>query len=149
PDRCCGKRISARPSIAVRSAIALAIGSTCPSCPGFRCSCSRSTNEENCDASRPSAVSPRAPLSVRVTAAFLLGIVTVAPPSLALAQGPAKGTEFSTPQRPEALLNYGNWSRKGSKHVEDQLPVPSRIEMRPMWRLKRDIEANLESRKTF
>src|SRR5436189_4695520 len=45
PDRCCGKRISERPSTAVRSAIAWAIGSTCPSCPGSRCSCSRSTNE--------------------------------------------------------------------------------------------------------
>ena len=57
--------------------------------------------------------------------------------------------EFSTPQRAEVLLNYGNWSKKGSKHVEDQLPLASRKEMRPMWRLKRDIEANLESRKTF
>jgi acyl-homoserine-lactone acylase len=57
--------------------------------------------------------------------------------------------EFSTPQRAEVLLNYGNWSKKGSKHVEDQLPLASRKEMRPMWRLKKDIEANLESRKTF
>jgi acyl-homoserine-lactone acylase len=57
--------------------------------------------------------------------------------------------EYSTPQRAEVLLNYGNWSKKGSKHVEDQLPLASRKEMRPMWRLKKDIEANLESRKLF
>ena len=57
--------------------------------------------------------------------------------------------EFSTPQRAEALLNYGNWSKKGSKHVEDQLSLASRKEMRPVWRAKKDIEANLETRKVF
>jgi acyl-homoserine-lactone acylase len=57
--------------------------------------------------------------------------------------------EYSTPQRAEVLLNYGNWSKKGSKHIDDQLPLASRKEMRPMWRLRKDIEANLESRKTF
>ncbi len=57
--------------------------------------------------------------------------------------------EFSTPQRGEVLLNYGNWSKAGSKHIEDQLPLASRKEMRLMWRAKRDIEANLESRKVF
>jgi acyl-homoserine-lactone acylase len=57
--------------------------------------------------------------------------------------------EFSTPQRGEALLGYGNWSKKGSKHVEDQLPLLSRKEMRPIWRDRKDIEANLEGRKVF
>jgi acyl-homoserine-lactone acylase len=57
--------------------------------------------------------------------------------------------EFSTPQRGEALLGYGNWSKKGSKHVEDQLPLLSRKEMRPIWRDRKDIEANLEGRKAF
>jgi acyl-homoserine-lactone acylase len=57
--------------------------------------------------------------------------------------------EFSTPQRAEALLGYGNWSRKGSRHVDDQLPLLSRKEMRPVWRSRKDIEANLESRKVF
>jgi len=57
--------------------------------------------------------------------------------------------EFSTPQRAEALLNYGNWSKQGSKHVEDQLPLASRKELRPVWRDRKDIEANLESRKVF
>jgi acyl-homoserine-lactone acylase len=53
------------------------------------------------------------------------------------------------PQRAEVLLNYGNWSKKGSKHIDDQLPLASRKEMRPMWRTKAEIEANLESRKVF
>ncbi len=57
--------------------------------------------------------------------------------------------EFSVPQRGEVLLNYGNWSKAGSKHIEDQLPLASRKEMRPMWRTKAEIEANLESRKVF
>jgi acyl-homoserine-lactone acylase len=57
--------------------------------------------------------------------------------------------EYSVPQRAEALLNYGNWSKAGSKHVEDQLPLASRKEMRPVWRTKADIEANLESRMTL
>jgi acyl-homoserine-lactone acylase len=54
--------------------------------------------------------------------------------------------ELPTPQRAEALLNYGNWSKAGSKHIEDQLPLASRKEMRPVWRTRTDIEANLESR---
>ena len=57
--------------------------------------------------------------------------------------------EFSVPQRGEVLLNYGNWSKAGSKHIEDQLPLASRKELRPMWRDRKDIEANLESRKVF
>jgi acyl-homoserine-lactone acylase len=57
--------------------------------------------------------------------------------------------EYSTPQRGEVLLNYGNWSKKGSKHIDDQLPLASRKEMRPMWRDRKDIEANLESRKVL
>jgi acyl-homoserine-lactone acylase len=57
--------------------------------------------------------------------------------------------EFSVPQRAEALLNYGNWSKKGSKHVEDQLPLASRKELRPVWRTKAEIEQNLESRKVL
>lgn len=57
--------------------------------------------------------------------------------------------EFSTPQRGEVLLNYGNWSKKGSKHIDDQLPLASKKQLRPMWRDKKDIEANLESRKVL
>jgi acyl-homoserine-lactone acylase len=57
--------------------------------------------------------------------------------------------EYSVPQRGEVLLNYGNWSKKGSRHIDDQLPLASRKEMRPMWRTRAEIEANLESRKIF
>lgn len=57
--------------------------------------------------------------------------------------------EFSTPQRGEVLLNYGNWSKQGSKHIDDQLPLASKKQLRPMWRDKKDIEANLESRKVL
>jgi acyl-homoserine-lactone acylase len=57
--------------------------------------------------------------------------------------------EFSTPQRGEALLGYGNWSKSGSKHVSDQLPLLSRKEMRPIWRARAEIEKNLEVRKVF
>jgi acyl-homoserine-lactone acylase len=57
--------------------------------------------------------------------------------------------EFSKPQHAEALLGCGNWSKEGSKHIEDQLPLASRKEMRPVWRTRKDIEANLESRKLW
>src|SRR5205085_7106400 len=57
--------------------------------------------------------------------------------------------EFSQPVHAEALLTYGNWSKAGSVHVEDQVRLNSRKEMRPVWRDRKDIEANLESRKAF
>jgi acyl-homoserine-lactone acylase len=57
--------------------------------------------------------------------------------------------EFSTPQRAEGLLSYGNWSKKGSPHVEDQIKLMSRKEMRPIWRDRKDVEAHLEARKVF
>jgi acyl-homoserine-lactone acylase len=57
--------------------------------------------------------------------------------------------EFSNPVHAEALLTYGNWSKVGSPHVEDQVRLNSKKEMRPVWRDRKDIEANLESRKIF
>ena len=57
--------------------------------------------------------------------------------------------EFSRPVRAEALLSYGNWSRTGSPHVEDQMRLLSKKEMRPVWRDRKDVEANLEARKVF
>ena len=57
--------------------------------------------------------------------------------------------EFSNPVHAEALLSYSNWSKEGSPHVQDQTPLMSRKEMRPVWRDRKDIEANLESRKVF
>jgi acyl-homoserine-lactone acylase len=49
----------------------------------------------------------------------------------------------------EALLGYGNWSRAGSKHVDDQLALASQKKMRPMMRTRAVIEKNLESRTIF
>ena len=57
--------------------------------------------------------------------------------------------EFSNPVRAEALLGYGNWSRAGSRHIDDQMPLMSKKQMRPVWRARKEVEANLESRKVF
>jgi len=59
--------------------------------------------------------------------------------------------EFSKtgPPAGEALLGYGNWSRVGSKHVDDQLALASQKKMRPILRSRQLIEKNLESRMTF
>jgi acyl-homoserine-lactone acylase len=57
--------------------------------------------------------------------------------------------EFSNPVYAEGLLSYGNWSKKGSVHVEDQMRLLSKKEMRPIWRARKDVEANLEGRKVF
>jgi acyl-homoserine-lactone acylase len=59
--------------------------------------------------------------------------------------------EFSKtgPPTGEALLGYGNWTRAGSKHVDDQLALASQKRMRPIMRGRQAIEKNLESRMTF
>ena len=57
--------------------------------------------------------------------------------------------EFSDPIRGEALLGYGNWSLKGSKHVTDQLEMASNKQMRPILRQRHEIEASLENHKVF
>ena len=59
--------------------------------------------------------------------------------------------EFSKtgPPTGEALLGYGNWSRLGSKHVDDQLALASQKKMRPIMRAKQIVEQHLESRTTF
>jgi acyl-homoserine-lactone acylase len=49
----------------------------------------------------------------------------------------------------EALLGYGNWSRAGSKHVDDQLALASQKKMRPILRQRAQIEKVLESRTAF
>jgi acyl-homoserine-lactone acylase len=54
--------------------------------------------------------------------------------------------EFSKPVRAQALLTYGNASQPGSPHRTDQLELYSRKKYRPVWRMKREIEANLERR---
>jgi acyl-homoserine-lactone acylase len=57
--------------------------------------------------------------------------------------------EFSNPVHAEGLLMYGNWSKIGSPHVEDQMKLASKKEIRPIWRDRKDVEANLEARKVF
>jgi acyl-homoserine-lactone acylase len=49
----------------------------------------------------------------------------------------------------EALLGYGNWSRLGSKHVDDQLALASQKKMRPILRSRALIEKQLENRTVF
>ena len=57
--------------------------------------------------------------------------------------------EFSNPIRAQVLTSYGNSSQSGSPHAEDQLPLVSAKKMRPVWRTKKEILANLESRDRF
>jgi len=59
--------------------------------------------------------------------------------------------EFSKTGPPvgEALLGYGNWSRVGSKHVDDQLALASQKKLRPILRNRQLIEKSLENRTTF
>ncbi len=54
--------------------------------------------------------------------------------------------EFATPLRAEVLIGYGNWSQPGSKHRVDQLPLFARKALRPAWRSRAEVEANLERR---
>jgi acyl-homoserine-lactone acylase len=57
--------------------------------------------------------------------------------------------EFSDPIKAKALTVYGNATQPNSSHVGDQLPLYARGEMRPVWRDRKEIEANLESRQVF
>lgn len=57
--------------------------------------------------------------------------------------------EFSNPVRARVLLTYGNASQKGSPHAGDQLKLFSKQELRPVWRTRKEIEANLESREAL
>lgn len=54
--------------------------------------------------------------------------------------------EFSDPVRAHAIVSYGNASTGGSAHNGDQLALYSRKVMRPVWRDRADIEANLAKR---
>ncbi len=57
--------------------------------------------------------------------------------------------EFSTPQRAECALSYGNSSQHGSIHQEDQLPLIVEKRLHPVWRDRKDVEAHLEQREVF
>ncbi len=54
--------------------------------------------------------------------------------------------EFGPTQQARCTLGYGNASQKGSPHLEDQLPLMTQKALHPVWREKKDIEANLEKR---
>lgn len=48
--------------------------------------------------------------------------------------------------RAQAVLSYGNASQPGSPHRNDQLRLIAEKRLRPSWRARADVEANLESR---
>jgi acyl-homoserine-lactone acylase len=54
--------------------------------------------------------------------------------------------EFAVPVRAQALVTYGNASQPGSPHIGDQLVLAARGELRPVWRTREEIKANLEAR---
>ncbi|MCX6597033.1 MAG: penicillin acylase family protein [Acidobacteria bacterium] len=51
--------------------------------------------------------------------------------------------------RAVAVTSYGNSSQPGSKHSEDQLPLVRDKKTRPVLRLRKEVEANLESKDVF
>jgi acyl-homoserine-lactone acylase len=46
-------------------------------------------------------------------------------------------------------VTYGNASQPGSPHVGDQLVLAAKGELRPVWRTREEIEANLELRESL
>ncbi|MBI5281263.1 MAG: acylase [Candidatus Solibacter usitatus] len=57
--------------------------------------------------------------------------------------------EFSTPVKAMLLTSCGSASQPGSPHRTDQLPLYSQKRLRPAWLTRAQVEANLESRKSF
>jgi acyl-homoserine-lactone acylase len=57
--------------------------------------------------------------------------------------------EFGPAQQARCTLGYGNSTQEGSPHLEDQLPLMVQKTLHPVWREKKDIEANLEKRESF
>ena len=57
--------------------------------------------------------------------------------------------EFGAPQKAQCLLGYGNATQPGSDHIDDQLPLMADKKLHPVWRDKKEIEANLERRETL
>lgn len=57
--------------------------------------------------------------------------------------------EFSEPVRARAIVSYGNASATDSTHNGDQLALYSAKELRPVWRERSDIEANLARREVL
>ncbi|MBI3682192.1 MAG: acylase [Acidobacteria bacterium] len=54
--------------------------------------------------------------------------------------------EFGSAVRARAVLAPGNWTQPGSVHRFDQLELMSGKQMRPVWRKRADIEANLKEK---
>ncbi|HUV13762.1 MAG TPA: penicillin acylase family protein, partial [Acidobacteriota bacterium] len=57
--------------------------------------------------------------------------------------------EFGPEVRAEALLSYGNATQPGSTHRGDQLELFVKQQLRPVWRTRQAIEANLEKREVI
>lgn len=57
--------------------------------------------------------------------------------------------EFSKPVKAMALIGYGNATQPGSSHATQQLPMVQEKKLRPVWRTREEITANLEERKIF
>ena len=57
--------------------------------------------------------------------------------------------EFAKNQQAQCALSYGNASQPGSVHLEDQLPLMVQKKLHPVWRSRKEIEANLEKREAF
>ncbi len=57
--------------------------------------------------------------------------------------------EFAAAQRAQCSVSYGNSSQPGSTHLADQLPLMTAKKLHPVWREKKEIEANLEKREKF
>jgi acyl-homoserine-lactone acylase len=57
--------------------------------------------------------------------------------------------EFTVPVQAKSLVTYGNASQPDSPHVGDQLALAARGELRPVWRTREEIEANLEAREVI
>ena len=57
--------------------------------------------------------------------------------------------EFSDRQTAQCALSYGNFSQPGSRHLEDQLPLMVEKKLHPVWRERKEIEANIERRESL
>jgi acyl-homoserine-lactone acylase len=57
--------------------------------------------------------------------------------------------EFGDPVRARTVLVYGNASQPGSPHRTDQIGLFAAKTLKPVWRTRAEVEANLRERTTF